>query len=80
MDWTRWSHLLAGQITGYHTCDFFLWGYLKDCLYRIPVADIDDLKDRNVTVDVDMLQRTWMELEYRLDIVNVTNGAHVGCV
>jgi hypothetical protein len=29
------------------------------------------------TVDVDMLQCMWMELEYRLDIVCVTNGAHV---
>jgi hypothetical protein len=48
------------------------------------VADINDLKDRIkaaiATVDVDMLQRTWMELEYRLDIVRVTNGAHVECV
>jgi hypothetical protein len=36
------------------------------------VADINDLKDRIkaaiATVGVDMLQRTWMELEYRLDI------------
>jgi hypothetical protein len=48
------------------------------------VADINDLKDRIkdaiATVDVDMLQRTWMELEYCLDIVRVTNGAHIECV
>jgi hypothetical protein len=60
-------------------CDFCLWGYVKAC-----VADINDLKDRIkaaiATVDVDMLQRTWMELEYSLDIVRVTNGAHVECV
>jgi hypothetical protein len=24
-----------------------------------------------------MLQRTWAELEYRLDILRATNGAHV---
>jgi hypothetical protein len=45
------------------------------------VADINDLKDRIKaaieTVDVDMLQRSWMELEYRLGIARVTNGAHV---
>jgi hypothetical protein len=48
------------------------------------VADINDLKDRIkaaiATVDVDMLQRTWMEFEYRLGTVCVTNGAHVECV
>jgi hypothetical protein len=32
------------------------------------------------TTDFDMLQRTWMELEYRLDIVRVTNGALVECM
>jgi hypothetical protein len=65
-------------------CDFFLWGYAKDCVYRNLVADNNDLKNRIkaavATVDVDMLQRTWMEPEYRLDIVRVTNGAHVQCV
>jgi hypothetical protein len=29
------------------------------------------------TVPVDMLERTWQEIEYRLDIVRATNGAHV---
>jgi hypothetical protein len=48
------------------------------------VADINDLKDRIkaavATVDVDMLQRVWIELEYRLDIVCMTDSAHVECV
>jgi hypothetical protein len=48
------------------------------------VADINNLKDRIkaaiATVDVDMLQRTWMELEYRLDVVRLTNGANFECV
>ena len=26
---------------------------------------------------VDMLARTWQEIEYRLDIVRATNGAHI---
>jgi hypothetical protein len=29
------------------------------------------------TINPDMLQRTWAELDYRLDILRVTNGAHV---
>jgi hypothetical protein len=28
-------------------------------------------------VDAVMLQRVWMELEYRLDVLRVTKGAHV---
>jgi hypothetical protein len=42
--------------------DFFLWGYVKDCVYRTPVADINCFEDRIkadiATVYVDMLQRT----------------------
>jgi len=37
---------------------FFLWGYVKDCVYRTLVADINDLEDRIATavatVDADM--------------------------
>ena len=29
------------------------------------------------TVTVDMLARTWLEIEYRLDILRATDGAHV---
>jgi hypothetical protein len=29
------------------------------------------------TIITDMLQQTWAELNYRLDILHVTNGAHV---
>jgi hypothetical protein len=47
-------------------------------VYRTPVTYTNDLKDRIkaaiATVDIEMLQRTWMELEYRLDIARVTNG------
>jgi hypothetical protein len=46
-------------------CYFFLWEIRKR-VYRNPVAYIIDLKDRIATdiatVDVDLLQRTWMEL------------------
>jgi hypothetical protein len=46
---------------------------------KTPVAGINNLNDRIQTAistfDVDMPQRTWPELEYRLDIIRVTNGA-----
>ena len=29
------------------------------------------------TIDEAMLQRTWQEIEYRLDVLRATNGAHI---
>ena len=61
--------------------DFFLWGYVKDIVYRTKVRDVSDLQQRIIealdTVTVDMLARTWLEIEYRLDILRATDGAHV---
>ena len=61
--------------------DFFLWGYVKDIVYRTKVRDVSDLQQRIIevlgTVFVDMLARTWLETEYRLDILHATHGAHV---
>jgi hypothetical protein len=43
--------------------------------------DIDELKLRITaaveTIDRNMLQRVWDELDYRLDICRVTNGTHI---
>ena len=40
-----------------------------------------DLKQRIfngiATIDEAMLQRTWQEIEYRLDVLRATNGAHI---
>jgi hypothetical protein len=61
--------------------DFFLWGYVKDRIYATKVQDFRDLWARTVeavsTITLDMLHRSWVELDYRLDILHVTNGAHV---
>jgi hypothetical protein len=42
--------------------------------------DIDELKLRITaaieTIDRNMLERVWDELDYRMDIYRVTNGAH----
>ena len=61
--------------------DFFLWGYVKDRVYRKPVRDVETLQSRIIeilaTVNEEMLENTWREIEYRLDILRATNGAHV---
>jgi hypothetical protein len=64
-----------------HKLDFFLWGYVKDIVYRTKVRDITNLKQRITdaiaTIDEGMLQRTWQEIEYRLNVLRATNGAHI---
>ena len=46
--------------------DFFLWGYVKDIVYRTKVRDINDLQHRIMeaidTVILDMLAKTWQEI------------------
>ena len=53
----------------------------KIIVYRTKVRDINAFHHRIIeaidTVTVDMLARTWQEIEYRLDIVRATDGAHV---
>ena len=59
----------------------FLWGYVKDIMYRTKIRDINDLKQRITdpiaTIDETLLQRTWQEIDYRLDVLRATNGAHI---
>ena len=61
--------------------DFFLWGYVKDIVYRTKVRDVSDLQQRMIetlhTVTVDMLARTWLEIQYRLDILRATDPARL---
>ena len=53
--------------------DFFLWGYVKD-----KVSDITNLKARTTdafaTIHEDMLENTWRETDYRLDVLPATKG------
>ena len=50
--------------------------------HRLPnqVRDVSDLQQRIIealdTITVDMLARTWLEIECRLDILRATGGAH----
>ena len=75
-------HTLATTIAGYHPppLDFFLCGYVKDKVFSTPVPDITNLKaritDAFVTVTEDMLENTWRETDYRLDVLRAKKGAH----
>ena len=61
--------------------DFFLWRYVKDKVFWTPVPDITNLKARITdafgTITEDMLENTWREIDYRLDVLRATKGAHV---
>lgn len=61
--------------------DFFLWGYVKDVVYRTKIQDITDLKqkisDATATTDEAMLQRTWQEIKYCLHVLRASNCAHI---
>jgi len=61
--------------------DFFLWGYVKDKVFSTPVLDVKNLKTRITeafaTITEDMLENTWREIGYRLDVLRATKGAHV---
>jgi len=60
---------------------FFLWGYVKDKVFSTPVPDITNLKaiikDAFATITEDMLENTWREIDYRLDVLRATKEAHV---
>jgi len=61
--------------------DFFLWGNVKDRVFSTPVPDITNLKaritDAFATITEDMLENTCREIDYRLNVLRATKGAHV---
>ena len=64
------------------TCDFFLWGFVKDSVYVPPLPmSLKELRDRIThalqTITADMLRRVWDELDYRVDVCRVAQGAHI---
>jgi hypothetical protein len=53
-------------------CDFFLWGYVKDVVHVPPLTnDLQELRQRIIaavaTINRDMLERVWTEMDYRTD-------------
>jgi len=59
---------------------YFLWGYIKNIVYAEKIRNIQHLQERITsafeTVTRDMIQEMWQEMEFRLDVSRVTNGAH----
>ena len=64
-----------------HLWTFFLWGYIKDRVYKTPVHDMDHLKQKIreavASVTPGMLAATWRELRSRLEFLRENNGDHV---
>jgi hypothetical protein len=63
-------------------CDFFLWAFVKDSVYVLPLPmSLKELRDRVThalqTITADMIHRVWDEFDYRVDVCRVTQGAHV---
>jgi len=61
---------------------FFLWGMLRT-VFLTPVPDITNLKaritDAFATITEDMLENTWKETDYRLDILHATKEQMLKC-
>jgi hypothetical protein len=60
---------------------FHLWEYVKNIVYATKVTSVEQLCERICgAIETDtpqMLQATWREIEYRLDILRATRGAHI---
>jgi len=61
--------------------EFFLWGYIQNIVYAVKIRNIHHLQERITsaieTVTRDMIQKTWQEIEFCLDVSRATNGAHI---
>jgi len=82
VDWERCSDTLATTIAGYHPpWILFMGGMLRTkCFgHQFQILQIwrQEITDDFVTVTEDMLENTWREIDYRLDVLRATKGAHV---
>ncbi|GFU78511.1 uncharacterized protein TNCV_2301231 [Trichonephila clavipes] len=64
------------------TCDFYLRGIIKDCVYLLPQpADLPNLRHRIeaavARITSNTLNKVRDELAYRLDVCRVTNEARI---
>ena len=59
----------------------FVWGYVNNIVYSEKIRDLQHLRHRitsaDATITPDMIQRTWGEIDYRLDVCRTTNGTHI---
>ena len=56
-------------------------GYIKNFVYAEKIRNIQQLQERITsaieTVTRDMIQKTWQEIEFLLDVSRATNSAHI---
>ena len=75
------GHLEAQIFLSLSLLDFFLWGYIKNIVHAEKIRNIQHPQDRITsaieTVTRDMIQKTWQETEFRLDVSRATNGTHI---
>jgi hypothetical protein len=63
--------------------DFFLWGHVKNIVYRENVGDTAHFKEsitRTESVSPEILDRVWTEIEYQHYVCHAVNGSHTEVV
>ena len=63
-----------------NVCDFFLWGYIKDKVYKTSPQNIQELNN-NITqvirsIEIPVLERATKAFETRLSHLIVSQGEH----
>jgi len=78
MDRTRWATKLASEITRFNTVGFFLWGHLKNYIYREPIQSRRELNDRILealaTITPNMIHNAGQNLIRRARLCIQMNG------
>jgi hypothetical protein len=74
------TNFVAIGLTRYYAPSFFLWGRVKDNVYKTPVTSLNGLQLRIVAIGTptpQMLGNTSRETVYHLEILRAMKGAHV---
>jgi hypothetical protein len=58
-----------------------LWGYIKNIVFAEKIRNIQHLQERitsaTKTITRDVIQKTWQEIEFRLDVSRAKNVAYI---
>ncbi|GBN42028.1 hypothetical protein AVEN_192455-1 [Araneus ventricosus] len=79
MDRARWPNSLTTKISRRHSNGFCLLGLRQRESLLKEIRDVEDCRESvtAATVTTEMIQRRWLELDFRLEILMATKGAHV---
>ncbi|GBN18895.1 hypothetical protein AVEN_239584-1 [Araneus ventricosus] len=80
MNRTRWPNCLATKTSRRHSTGVFSFVATSKTESTREIYDVEDLR-ASITAAIaavitEMLQKTWLELDYRLDILRTTKGIH----